>query len=189
MTGRSPNRYIAQGTTLGVSELSNLHSERAAGGSSLAILPIPFALSERKIAIPSSPGRCPGLCSHWAFSPPLLVTIVATQSTALYFCSAFSPPFLVTLMFTLSSALYSCSAFSPSLLVTTVAPQSSAQYYFWSLAPCFHVTTVATQSLGLYFCSAFSPSLPITIVAAQFSALYFCSAFIPLLQPDGWFKK
>ena len=69
MTGRSPNRYIAQGNTLGVSELSNLHSERAAGGSSLAILPIPFALSERRIAIPFLPRALPWAVFPLGFQP------------------------------------------------------------------------------------------------------------------------
>ena len=68
-TGRSPNRYIAQGNTLGVSELSNLRSERAAGGSSLAILSIPFALSERKIAIPFLPRALPWAVFPLGFQP------------------------------------------------------------------------------------------------------------------------
>ena len=69
MTGRSPNGYIAQGNTLGVSELSNLRSERAAGVSSLAILPIPFALSERKIAIPFLPRALPWAVFPLGFQP------------------------------------------------------------------------------------------------------------------------
>ena len=68
-TGRSPNRNIAQGNTLGVSELSNLRSERAAGGSSLAILPIPFALSERRIAIPFLPRVLPWAVFPLGFQP------------------------------------------------------------------------------------------------------------------------
>ena len=69
MTGRTPNRNIAQGNTLGVSELSNLRSERAAGGSSLAILSIPFALSERKIAIPFLPRVLPWAVFPLGFQP------------------------------------------------------------------------------------------------------------------------
>ena len=69
MTGRSPNRNIVQGITLGVSELSNLRSERAAGVSSLAILPIPFALSERKIAIPILPRVLPWAVFSLGFQP------------------------------------------------------------------------------------------------------------------------
>ena len=69
MTGRSPNRNIAQGNTLGVSELSSLRSERAAGGSSLAILPIPFALSERRIAIPFLPRALPWAVFPLGFQP------------------------------------------------------------------------------------------------------------------------
>ena len=138
MTGRSPNRYIAQGNTLGVSELSNLRSERAAGVSSLAILPIPFALSERKIVFQFLPRVLPWavfplgfqpvfarnhgcstiFCALFplAFSPSLPIIMVAPQSSELYFCSAFSPSFLVTTVSTQSSALYSCSAFSPPFL-------------------------------------------------------------------------
>ena len=69
MTGRSPNRNIAQGNTLGVSELSNLRSERAAGVSSLAILPIPFALSERKIATQFFPRALPWAVFPLGFQP------------------------------------------------------------------------------------------------------------------------
>ena len=69
MTGRSPKGITAQGTTLGGSELSNLRSERAAGGSSLAILPIPFALSERKIAIPFIPRALPWAVFPLGFQP------------------------------------------------------------------------------------------------------------------------
>ena len=69
MTGRSPNRNIAHGNTLGVSELSNLRSERAAGGSSLAILPIPFALSERKIVFQFLPRVLPWAVFPLGFQP------------------------------------------------------------------------------------------------------------------------
>lgn len=69
MTGRSPNRYIAQGNTLGVSELSNLRSERAAGGRSLTILPIPFALSERRIVFPFLPRALPWAVFSLGFQP------------------------------------------------------------------------------------------------------------------------
>ena len=69
MTGRSPNRYIAQGNTLGVSGLSNLRSERAAGGSSLAILPIPFALSERRIVFQFLPRVLPWAVFPLGFQP------------------------------------------------------------------------------------------------------------------------
>ena len=181
MTGRSPNRNIAHGNTLGVSELSNLRSERAAGVSSLAILPIPFALSERKIVFQFLPRVLPWavfllgfqpaiartivaaqssrLYFCWFFTPPFLVTTVAAQSSGLYFCSAFSPSFLVTTVSTQSSALYSCSAFSLSSLVTTVSTQSSDLYYFWVLSPPFLVTMAAAQSSALYFFGAFSSPL------------------------------
>ena len=69
MTGRSPNRNIAHGNTLGVSELSNLRSERAAGGSLLAILPISFALSERKIATQFFPRALPWAVFPLGFQP------------------------------------------------------------------------------------------------------------------------
>ena len=68
-TGQSPNRNIAQGNTLGVSELSNLRSERAAGGSSLAILSIPFALSERRIVFQFLPRVLPWAVFPLGFQP------------------------------------------------------------------------------------------------------------------------
>ena len=107
MTGRSPNRNIAQGNTLVVSELSNLRSERAAGGSSLAILPIPFALSERKIVIPFLPRVLPWAVYPLGFQPVFAIAMVAPQSSELYFCWVFTPPFLVTLVAAKSPVLYS----------------------------------------------------------------------------------
>ena len=128
-TGRSPNRNVAQGNnTLGVSELSNLRSERAAGGSSLAILSIPFALSERKIAIPFLPRVLPWAVFPLGFQPVFAVTMVAAKSSVLYSCWGFAPCFHVTMVSPQSSALYSFWAFSLSSLVTMVAAKSSVLY-------------------------------------------------------------
>ena len=130
-TGRSPNRNVAQGNTLGVSELSNLRSERAAGSSSLAILPIPFALSERKIAIPFLPRVLPWAVFPLGFQPVFAITMTAAQSSDLYYSWAFSLSLPIIMVAPQSSELYFCSAFSPSSLVIMVAPQSSALYFHW----------------------------------------------------------
>ena len=90
-TGRSPNRYIAQGNTLGVSELSNLRSERAAGGSSLAILPIPFALSERKIAIPFLPRALPWAVFPLGFQPVIARNLGCCTILCTIFLFCFQP--------------------------------------------------------------------------------------------------
>ena len=159
-TGRSPNRNVAQGNnTLGVSELSNLRSERAAGGSSLAILSIPFALSERKIAIPFLPRVLPWAVFPLGFQPAFACNHCCSTIFCALFPLAFSSSLLVTLAAPQSSALYSCSVFSPSFLVTMVAAKSSVLYSCWGLAPCFHVTTVSAQSSDLYFFRAFSSPL------------------------------
>ena len=147
-TGRSPNRNIAQGNTLGVSELSNLRSERAAGVSSLAILPIPFALSERKIAIPFLPRVLPWAVFPLGFQPvfahnqgsstvPWTIFLFCFQSVfarnhgcSIIFCAlfplAFCPLLPITMVAAKSSVLYSCWVFSPSLLVIMAAAQCSA---------------------------------------------------------------
>ena len=130
-TGRSPNRNVAQGNnTLGVSELSNLRSERAAGGSSLAILSIPFALSERKIAIPFLPRVLPWAVFPLGFQPvfahnqgsstvPWTIFLFCFQSVfarnhgcSTIFCAlfplAFCPSLPITMVAAKSSVLYSC---------------------------------------------------------------------------------
>ena len=188
-TGRSPNRYIAQGNTLGVSELSNLRSERAAGGSSLAILPIPFALSERKIVIPFLPRVLPWAVFPLGFQPVFARNHGFCTILCAIFPLAFSPSFFVTMVAPQSSALYFYSAFSSSFLVTTVVTQSFDLYYFLAFSLSLFVIMATAQSFALYSFWAFSPSLLVIMVAAQSSALYFCWAFTPLLQPDGWFAK
>ena len=134
MTGRSPNRYIAQGNTLGVSQLSNLRSERAAGVSSLQFSPFLLLFQSAEQLSHSSPGCYPGLYSHWAFSPSLPITMTAAQS----------------------SVLYSCWSFAPCFHLTTVSTQSSDLYYFWVLSPSFLVTLVAAKSSVLYSCWGFA---------------------------------
>ena len=174
-TGRSPNRNVAQGNnTLGVSELSNLRSERAAGGSSLAILSIPFALSERKIAIPFLPRVLPWAVFPLGFQPVFAVTMVAAKSSVLYSCWSFAPCFHLTTVSTQSSDLYYFWVLSPTFLVTLVAAKSSVLYSCWGFAPCFHVTMVSPQSSALYSFWAFSLSSLVTMVAAKSSVLYSC---------------
>ena len=94
MTGRSPNRNIAQGNTLGVSELCNLRSERAAWVSSLAILPIPFALSERRITIPFLPRALPWAVFLLGFQPAIArnhgCSTILCAILLLELCSVFS---------------------------------------------------------------------------------------------------
>ena len=189
MTGRSPNRYIAQGITPGVSELSNLRSERAAGGSSLAILPIPFALSERKIAIPFLPRALPWAVFLLGFQPVIAHNHCCCTIYCALFLLGFQPVFARNHCCCTVLQLYFCWFFTPPFLVTLVAAQSSALYFFWAFSPSLPITMVTPQSSALYSFWTFSPPLLVTLVAAQSSALYSCSAFIPLLQPDGWFQK
>ena len=67
--GEAPKGLQPRVPPWGVSELSILRSERAAGGSSLATLPIPFALSERRIAIPFLPRASPWAVFLLGFQP------------------------------------------------------------------------------------------------------------------------
>ena len=90
-TGRSPNRNVAQGNTLWVSELSNLRSERAAGGSSLAILPIPFALSERKIATQFLPRVLPWAVFPLGFQPVFACNLGCCTILCAIFLFCFQP--------------------------------------------------------------------------------------------------
>ena len=152
MTGRSPNRNIAQGNTLGVSELSSLRSERAAGVSSLIILPIPFALSERKIAIPFLPRVLPWAVFLLGFQPAIARNHACSTVPWTIFLFGFQPVIAHNHCCCTVLQLYFCWFFTPPFLVTLVATQSSALYSFWTFSPSLPVTLVATQSSRLYFC-------------------------------------
>ena len=170
-TGRSPNRNIAQGNTLGVSELSNLRSERAAGGSSLAILSIPFALSERKIVIPFLPRVLPWAVFPLGFQPvfahnhdccTILWSILLLSFQPVFAHNHGSSTVLRTIfLFCFQSVFarnHGCStifcalfplAFCPSLPITMVAAKSSVLYSCWVFSPSLLVIMVAAQSSAL----------------------------------------
>ena len=133
MTGRSPNRYIAQGNTLGVSELSNLRSERAAGVSSLAILPIPFALSERKIATQFLPRALPWAVFPLGFQPAIARNLWCSTVLRTIFLFCFQPVISHNHgCYTVFCALFPLG-FQPAIARTIVAAQSSALYFLWLL--------------------------------------------------------
>ena len=189
MTGRSPNRNIAQGNTLGVSQLSNLRSERAAGGSSLAILPIPFALSERKIATQFLPRVLP-----WAVFPLGFQPVIAhNHDCCTIICSIF-----LLVFYSAISCNYGCCTVLWTIFLFCFQPVISCNHSFYTILcalflfgfqPVFAVTKVAPQFPGLYFCSAFSPSFLVTMAAAQSSTLYYFWAFSSPLYSVWWFVK
>ena len=152
MTGRSPNRNIAQGNTLGVSQLSNLRSERAAGGSSLAILPIPFALSERKIVIPFLPRVLPWAVFPLGFQPVFAHNQGSSTVPWTIFLFCFQSVF---------ARNHGCSTVLRTIFLF-----------------CFQSVFARNHGCSTIFCAffplAFCPSLPITMVAAKSSVLYSC---------------
>ena len=79
MTGRSPKGITAQGNTLGVSSLTNWRAVSATGTREMFVRSFLLLFQSASYFIQYYPGRCPGLYSHWAFSPSLLPTSTAVR--------------------------------------------------------------------------------------------------------------
>lgn len=167
MTGRSPNRYIAQGNTLGVSELSNLRSEKAAGGSSLAILPIPFALSERRIVFPFLPRALPWAVFLLGFQP-----VIARKHCC---CTVFLTIFLFCFQPAISCDLGCCTILF-AILLLELRSVFSCNY------GCYTVPWTV-----FLFC--FQPVISCDRGCCTIPCALFLLGFRPSLQPDGWFTR
>ena len=61
-----PNTHIAQGSALGKHYTPHLHSPCKGKSLIIKVLPLQGALLN---IYTKYPGRCPGLCDYWAFSP------------------------------------------------------------------------------------------------------------------------
>ena len=79
MTGRSPKGITAQGNTLGLSSLTNWRAVSATGASEMFARSFLLLFQSASLLEHLYPGRCPGLYSYWAFSPPLLATSTAVR--------------------------------------------------------------------------------------------------------------
>ena len=64
--GWKPNNHIAQGNALGKHYTTHLHSPCKGKSLIIKLLPLQGALIN---IYTQYPGRCPGLCGCWAFSP------------------------------------------------------------------------------------------------------------------------
>ena len=96
--------------------LTNWRAVSATGASEMLVRSFLLLFQSASLLEHLYPGRCPGLYSYWAFSPSLLVPMIAAQYSALYSFSGFAPPLLVILVTARCAGLYSYWGFAPSSL-------------------------------------------------------------------------